>query len=1101
MLHLLIESGDGNSELKGRRFPLGKNIYVHLKETLDNYKGDKSVEGYKRLVNIITMNNNEGGILYNEMKRIKNFFDNYNGSKDSVNYILNGGEPMENWVRNTLNTAIETVKGFKQAKAMGGLNNSFRKEHTKDRIVKPPKETKIKMSDINKNLLNVAGSGFKITKPNKVKSSVNEKHTFYITEEQQRRLLNEITIKDKFEKEQGKTKWSNPRDFQRICQSDPTYNREKDIVGKYTNWLLLRLNDLSDLERVKVPLEWYADGMKRGILQRQGISPDINAYKSVDDFISAMQTVMKSGDEPMQSASEMNNREKFAGQFKVIGQSKYWEVISPLTFEAERWFGRKTEWCTVANEDYFDRYGGYEGKLFIFYPKNGELETRIQVHFRSNSYFDVDDDGYHNIAEALESHNPDEYMVNDGVKLANNLWDLGLRYIKFKDVPELLAQGVDPKEIFQVVGKFSEGFACVQLKGKENYINDKNQLLSDKWFDYVNQIKNDFGIVELDGLVNFINTKGEILSTQWFDGAQDFTYDGFGVVYLRGKGNFINTKGKILSPQWFDDVNDFENGFAIVMLETKHNLINTKGQILSPQWFDDVNNFYDEVARVKLNDKWNYINMEGQLVTQQWFDWAGMFNYGISVVELNGKGNFINTKGEILSPQWFDRLSGFETGVGAVMLNGKCNFITKDMKFLSPQWFDELTRFYNGLGGVKLNDKWNFINMEGQILSPQWFDYVFPFKDGFAEVELNDKYNFINTKGQILYKPNELSRWFDCVRNFNSGGFAVVEVGYNYFWLRSDGVLFDYSTKEPIPELNESKSNRHTFYITEEQSEKLRRNMLNEEIIKKNINSIINEELSISKDVEDISFEIFSNIKKHGFVKGEENFSFNVGDILVSCFNYYFNSREEYEKEKPQKSANSVSHRGMRFINIALCYLSGHLVSNDLYDSIFHEVEHLYQQEKTKLNFQDRKDDDFYRFVEGLMYKGETLEERTVAAGLYLSFDYELNGYLNGLYGQLKETDPQPNEVDKIVKESALYQMISHAEEALKLLSSPDGDKYAEPYTIKYNLSKKYLINRLKRTLKTAYKKIGKIIVRFKKNKLSIMRDVNLYENFWYKIR
>jgi len=329
----------------------------------------------------------------------------------------------------------------------------------------------------------------------------------------------------------------------------------------------------------------------------------------------------------------------------------------------------------------------------------------------------------------------------------------------------------------------------------------------------------------------------------------------------------------------------------------------------------------------------------------------------------------------------------------------------------------------------------------------------------------------------------------------------VVEVGYNYFWLRSDGVLFDYSTKEPIPELNESKSNRHTFYITEEQSEKLRRNMLNEEIIKKNINSIINEELSISKDVEDISFEIFSNIKKHGFVKGEENFSFNVGDILVSCFNYYFNSREEYEKEKPQKSANSVSHRGMRFINIALCYLSGHLVSNDLYDSIFHEVEHLYQQEKTKLNFQDRKDDDFYRFVEGLMYKGETLEERTVAAGLYLSFDYELNGYLNGLYGQLKETDPQPNEVDKIVKESALYQMISHAEEALKLLSSPDGDKYAEPYTIKYNLSKKYLINRLKRTLKTAYKKIGKIIVRFKKNKLSIMRDVNLYENFWYKIR
>lgn len=43
---------------------------------------------------------------------------------------------------------------------------------------------------------------------------------------------------------------------------------------------------------------------------------------------------------------------------------------------------------------------------------------------------------------------------------------------------------------------------------------------------------------------------------------------------------------------------------------------------------------------------------------------------------------------------------------------------------------------------------------------------------------------------------------------------------------------------------------------------------------------------------------------------------------------------------------------------------------------------------------------------------------------------------------------------------------------------------------------------KVKKTLKIAYKKIGKIIVRFKKkSKLSIMGDVNLYENFWYKFR
>lgn len=843
MLHLLIESGDGNSELKGKRFPLGKNIYAHLKETLDNYKGDKSVEGYKRLVNIINMNDNEGGILYNEMKRIKNFFDNYNGSRDSVNYILNGGEPMENWVRNTLNTAIETVKGFKQAKAMGGLNNSFRKEHTKDRIVKPPKETKIKMSDINKNLLNVAGSGFKITKPNKIKSSVNEvktldeiwedgectpynilsefkyehqgkndtinwkplikpqqyqnalrnymqygdamrfperyidewleiiarnlvklnsctelaghsaywpnedfddvygeeydewyeenkddlpnsvinldkddegvkfefletigffdylklpdgsdawsdygiepigkilreyrddmtpgeklvlinrcldvghyrgdlasafieggnescaqisnggyqgvnecktsKRTFYITEEQQRRVLNEITIKNKFEKEQGKTKWQNPRDFQRICQSDPTYNREKDIVGKYTNWLLLRLNDLSDLERVKVPLEWYADGMKRGILQRQGISPDINTYKSVDDFINAMQTVIKSGDEPMQSASEMNNREKFAGQFKVIGQSRYWEVISPLTFEAERWFGRETKWCTVANEDYFEEYSGSNGELFIFYPKNGELETRIQVHFDSESYFDVYDNGYDNITQALASHNTNEASIEDGVNLANKLWNLDLYFIKFNEVPELLAQGVSPEEIFDEIGESDDGY---------------------------------YSLVRLNGKYNILIYNKRLISPLWFNNISSSDYDDYFVVCLNHKYNFMNSSGRI---------------------------------IYKP---DDIG---------------------------QWFDYAYLF--------------------------------------------------------------------------------WNY---------------------DFARVKLNDKWNFIKRNGNILYKPNEPNKWFNHVETFIDDEFARVELKGNKYLLRKDGVLCDTYTKEPIPELNESKVNRRTFRITEEQ--------------------------------------------------------------------------------------------------------------------------------------------------------------------------------------------------------------------------------------------------------------------------------------------
>ena len=449
-----------------------------------------------------------------------------------------------------------------------------------------------------------------------------------INETLHRYLLNEITIRDKFEKEKERTKWTNPRDFQHICQSDPTYNREKDIVGKYTNWLLIRLNDLSDLERVRVPLEWYADGMKRGILQRQGISPDINTYKSVDEFISAMQSVMKSSDEPMQSASEMNNREKLAGQFKVIGQSRYWEVISPLTFEAERWFGRKTEWCTVANEDYFEQYGDSNGELFIFYPKNGELETRIQVHFDSESYFDVYDNGYDDITQALASHNGDEDIVADGVNLANELWNLNLKYIKFSEVPELLAQGVDPKEIFDKVLSYDDDFAVVVLHEKWNYINKNSQLLSSQWFDDINGFSNGFGEVCLGNKWNFINTEGKILykpnnPNEWFDWTTNFS-TGFARIEVNGKYNYINIGGKILykpnnANEWFDSASKFEGGFAIVRINGKYNFINTEGQILYKpnepnEWFEQLNDFnHKDYTLAKLKGRRYILRSDGIL--------------------------------------------------------------------------------------------------------------------------------------------------------------------------------------------------------------------------------------------------------------------------------------------------------------------------------------------------------------------------------------------------------------------------------------------------------------------------------------------------------
>lgn len=150
MLHFITE--DGNSDLRHKFFPLGNGIKKHLLHTLKTYNGDKSTAGYQRLNNLLSM---ENGIAYNEMKRLKNYFDNFRGDTNSDEYILNGGEPMKLWVTNSLNTATSAIRDFKQAQKDAGIQNAFRKNHIKNRQVKKknkPTISKPQTTNVNHNL-------------------------------------------------------------------------------------------------------------------------------------------------------------------------------------------------------------------------------------------------------------------------------------------------------------------------------------------------------------------------------------------------------------------------------------------------------------------------------------------------------------------------------------------------------------------------------------------------------------------------------------------------------------------------------------------------------------------------------------------------------------------------------------------------------------------------------------------------------------------------------------------------------------------------------------------------------------------------------------
>lgn len=117
----MIILNEENSDLRGKIFPIFDGLKKHLQKTLSDYEkknGDKNNNGYDRLVWICS----QDGISAEEMKRIKNFFDNYLGTPESDDFILNGGQEMKDWVNRMLKMATDTIKNEKEAKQAMGLD-------------------------------------------------------------------------------------------------------------------------------------------------------------------------------------------------------------------------------------------------------------------------------------------------------------------------------------------------------------------------------------------------------------------------------------------------------------------------------------------------------------------------------------------------------------------------------------------------------------------------------------------------------------------------------------------------------------------------------------------------------------------------------------------------------------------------------------------------------------------------------------------------------------------------------------------------------------------------------------------------------------------
>ena len=113
-----------NAKLKGITIVIEKDVNQHLKKIFNAYCGDRNVEGYTRVKNLCDSDD----ISYEQLARIKNFFDSFTGKKSDSPYLLNGGTKMKDWVEMSLSNMRYRVDSKKKNMNAVGMPNQYQKE-------------------------------------------------------------------------------------------------------------------------------------------------------------------------------------------------------------------------------------------------------------------------------------------------------------------------------------------------------------------------------------------------------------------------------------------------------------------------------------------------------------------------------------------------------------------------------------------------------------------------------------------------------------------------------------------------------------------------------------------------------------------------------------------------------------------------------------------------------------------------------------------------------------------------------------------------------------------------------------------------------------
>ena len=136
-----------NKDLYDKKIELPEDVVGYLGQCFDAATGaDENTEGYKRNKEL----RDSGHVTYQQLKRMKNWFDSFNGQQNELPFILNGGHYVKGWVDRTLGGMRDGVDLSKEIKSTV-LPNQYIAPHQKNNLSnlnRPSKEHGSSIDDL-----------------------------------------------------------------------------------------------------------------------------------------------------------------------------------------------------------------------------------------------------------------------------------------------------------------------------------------------------------------------------------------------------------------------------------------------------------------------------------------------------------------------------------------------------------------------------------------------------------------------------------------------------------------------------------------------------------------------------------------------------------------------------------------------------------------------------------------------------------------------------------------------------------------------------------------------------------------------------------------